>query len=256
MAFSGVVRAASISYRRHAHSVSAWRSFPGAARIGVRHLHVFKDHVDTVHVPPGGTAPAADPEGLIDAAIARIDNVGFDGPVIADWRESSAPDSLVRFEGSPFQPVQDPRNPQNIGYDIGYFVRDIAEGPGPALHLDGVDPLDIESAALTLTLNVNFLAQGSRPAEYALRARVNGRAWHERKLTPAEAAFFVDGPTTLDADGNPMGDPGSQGRLALVLDLPLEELVAGDNTVEFVTVNVPTSYPPVLYNVDLVMKRR
>jgi hypothetical protein len=182
--------------------------------------------------------------------------VGFDGPVIADWRESSAPDSLVRFEGVPFQPVQDPRNPENIGYDIGYFVRDVAEGPGPALHLGGVDLRDIKSAALALTLNVTFLIPGDNPANAALRARVNGHAWHERKLTPAEVAFFVDGPTTLDADGNPIGDPGSQGRLALLLDIPIEELVAGDNTVEFVTAGVPTSYPPIVYNVDLVMKRR
>jgi hypothetical protein len=199
---------------------------------------------------------ASDPEGLIDAAVARIDNVGFDGPVITDWRESSAPDSLVRFEGEPFQPVQDPRNPENIGYDIGYVVRDEAQGPGPALHLDGVEPLDIESAALALTLNVTFVAGASSPADYALRARVNGRTWHERKLTPAEVAFFTEGPTTLDSDGNPIGDPASQGRLALMLDIPIEELVMGDNTVEFVTANVPTSYPPIVYNVDLVMRRR
>lgn len=123
------------------------------------------------------------------------------------------------------------------------------------MHL-AVDPLDSESAALALTLNVNFLASGSNPADYALRARVNGHAWHERKLTPAEVAFFTDGPTTLDAAGNPLGDPGSQGRLALQFDIPLEELTSGDNTVEFVTVNVPMSYPPVVYNVDLVMKGR
>ena len=292
--------------------------------IGVRFLHVFKEHVDTVYSPPDGTTPAArskgkvnhfefsiseeqvevtitpfaedgvtfeapaqvyrqpvqlpfsrgyvvlslhnhatlkysdanSPEGLIDAAIARIDNVGFDGPVITNWRESSAPDSLVRFEGEPFQPVQDPRNPENIGYDIGYIVRDAPEGPGPALHLDGVDPSASESAVLALTLNVDSFSQGRNPAEYALRARVNGHAWHERKLTPAEVAFFGDGPTTLDADGNPMGDPGTQGRLALMLDIPVEDLVAGDNTVEFVTANVPTSYPPIVYNVDLVMRRR
>jgi hypothetical protein len=294
------------------------------SKIGVRHLHVFEDHVDTVYSPPEGTAAAARsrgkvnhfefmiseehvevtitpfaedgvtfdapaliyrqpvqlpfsrgyvvlslhnhatlkysdasaPEGLIDAAVARIDNVGFDGPVIADWREASAPDSLVRFEGVPFQPVQDPRNPENIGYDIGYFVRDIAQGPGPALQLDGVDTLDVEKAALALTLNVNFVSPDDNPADAALHARVNGHGWHERQLTPTEVAFLTDGPTTLDANGNPMGDPGSQGRLALLLDIPIEELVAGENTVEFVTANVPTSYPPIVYNVDLVMKRR
>ena len=124
------------------------------------------------------------------------------------------------------------------------------------MHFDDVDPLDVENAVLALTLNVNFVSEADHPADAALHARVNGHAWHERKLTPAEVAFFVAGPTTRDADGNPIGDPASQGRLALLLDIPIQELVAGDNTVEFVTANVPRSYPPIVYNVDLVMKRR
>lgn len=292
------------------------------SKIGVRYLHVFNDHVDTVYAPPEGTTAAARrqgkvnhfevsisetevevtitpfaddgvtfaapalvyhqpvqlpfsqgyvtlslhnhatlkytdanaPGGLVNAAVARIDNVGFDGPVITNWRESSVPDSLVEFEGEPFQPVQDPRNPENIGHDIAYVVHDAALGPGPALHLEGVDPSNATSATLALTLYVDFLSPSIKPANYALRARVNGNAWHERKLTPAEVAFFSDGPTTLDSSGKPMGDPGTQGRLALLVDVPVDELVAGDNTVELVTDQVPTSYPPLANNVDLVLK--
>jgi hypothetical protein len=52
----------------------------------------------------------------------------------------------------------------------------------------------------------------------------------------------------------PVGDPGSQGRYALTIDVPAEQLVAGDNSVEFVSSNVPTAYPPVISNIDLVLK--
>ena len=197
---------------------------------------------------------ATDPGGLINAAVARVDNVGFDGPVFTGWREASAPDSLVKFQGEPFQPVQDPQNPENIGYDIAYVVQDAAKDPGPALALKNVDLTDVSSATLAVTLWVDFLSPGRKPAEHALRARFNGKSWHERKLSPAEVAFFGDGPTTLDSTGKPMGNPGTQGRLALTLDVPVTDLVMGDNTVEFVTANVPTSYPPLIYNVDLVMR--
>jgi hypothetical protein len=194
------------------------------------------------------------PGGLIDAAVARIDNVGFDGPVITNWREYSVPDSLVMFKGEQFQPVQDPRNPENTGYDIAYTVQDVSKGPGQVLHFKDVDPADIKNAKLAVTLYVDFLSQDGKPAEYGLQARLNGKAWHERKLTPEEVAFFGEGPTTVDSEGKPMGNPGTQGRLALLIDMPVEDLVAGDNTVEFVTAKVPTSYPPLVYNVDLVLQ--
>jgi hypothetical protein len=38
-----------------------------------------------------------------------------------------------------------------------------------------------------------------------------------------------------------------------MLDVPVSDLVAGDNTVEFVTSNVPQSYPPLVANVDLIL---
>ena len=50
-----------------------------------------------------------------------------------------------------------------------------------------------------------------------------------------------------------VGTPASQGRLAIVMDVPLEDLVPGKNGLELVTANVPTSYPPIVCNVDLVL---
>jgi hypothetical protein len=91
-------------------------------------------------------------------------------------------------------------------------------------------------------------------ADYTFRARLNGKRWLERRLSAAEAAFFTAGPTTLDPSGAPVGGPGSQGRFALMIDVPKEDLVAGDNTIEFVSANVPMSYPPLVCNVDLVLE--
>jgi hypothetical protein len=201
------------------------------------------------------TQPSATPQyGIVDASVARIDNVGFDGPVVSNWREYEVPDALVKFNEPNFEPLQDPYNPDNAGVDIGYVVQDTAKGPKQTLHFKGVDLSGVATATLALSFWVDFLTQNGSANQFTLRARVNGNQWHDRVLTAEEAAFFGTGPTTLDSTGQPMGHPGTQGRLALMIDVPLGELVAGDNTVEFVTANVPTSYPPLVCNIDLVMR--
>jgi hypothetical protein len=194
--------------------------------------------------------------GVVDAAVARIDNVGFDGPVITNWREYEVPDALVKFTEANFQQPPDPYNPDHAGVDIGYVVQDTAKGPGQTLTLKNVDPKDVVNARLSLSFWVDFLTMIGPPANYTLQARVNGNAWISRQLNATEAKFFSDGPTTLDAGGKPLGKPGSQGRFALMVDVPPGDLVAGDNTVEFVTANVPTSYPPLVCNIDLVMETK
>src|SRR5262249_14315377 len=45
----------------------------------------------------------------------------------------------------------------------------------------------------------------------------------------------------------------NQGAIAETIDVALSDLVAGDNTLEFVTLNVPQNYPPAVANVDLVL---
>jgi len=187
---------------------------------------------------------------IVDATVAQIDNVGFDGPVIGNWREYEVPDALVEFH----EPLGDPYNPENKGYDIGYVVGDVAQGPKQVLHLTGVDTTNAANATLAWTAWINADPNGPTPLEnYAFRARLNGKRWLEYKFSAAELAFFRDGPTVVDPQGAPVGDPASQGRLGLLIDVPLEDLVPGDNTVEFVTANIPTGYPPLVSNVDLVM---
>jgi hypothetical protein len=60
----------------------------------------------------------------------------------------------------------------------------------------------------------------------------------------------------VDPAGAAVGDPKSQGRLAIMIDVPPEDLLSGDNTVEIVTVKIPTNYPPLVCNVDLVMQTK
>jgi hypothetical protein len=195
------------------------------------------------------TQPDSQPK-ILDASVAQIDNVGFDGPVIGNWREYEVPDALVEFN----EPLGDPYNPENKGYDIGYVVNDVAKGPKQVLHFSGVDTSNVASAKLAFTCWINFSGGSAASfAQYAFRARLNGKSWLERKFSPAEIGFFTDGPSVVDSKGAPVGDPASQGRLALMIDVPLEDLVPGDNTVEIVTANIPTSYPPLVSNVDLVM---
>jgi hypothetical protein len=184
---------------------------------------------------------------LLDAVVAQIDNVGFDGPVLPRARDVEVPDSLVPFH----EPLDDPYNPENLGYDIGYVLDDASKGPGQVLQLRGVDTTSVKRARLAFSTWFDF-SRGA-PDTFAFRARVNGKSWHERKLNAAEVGFLTKGPTVLDAKGAPTGDPHSQGRLALMLDIPINELVSGDNTLELVTANIPTSYPPLVCNVDLLL---
>ncbi len=124
------------------------------------------------------------------------------------------------------------------------------------LHFKGVDASNVTSARLAFSGWADFLTPGGSPEKYAFSARLNGKAWHDRQLSPEEAAFFTTGPTTVDPNGAPLGKPGTQGRLGLILDMPKEDLVDGDNTVEFVSANILRSYPPLVCNVDLVLSTR
>ena len=162
----------------------------------------------------------------LDSWVARWDNVGFDGPVIPSAREYDAPDSLVMgmATGSTV-PVT----------NIGYRVADVADGPNPALHFAGVDPSGAKSARLALSA---YYLVSDKTAQYVLRFRLNGGTWHDRPLSASESGII-----------NGM----SQGQIAEMIDVPLTDLVAGDNTLEFVTVNVPQNYPPVVSNISLIL---
>lgn len=175
---------------------------------------------------------ASEKYGAIDAWIARWDNVGFDGPVLGQWREFEVPDSLTR---------PSPGNGASPLVDVGYRIADASSGPAQKLVLKNVDLRDALSARLSFTAwYLTFT--GDPVSTYTLRYRLNGRAWREHALSADEVAILTSG-----VNG---------GLVAHLLDVPLDELVAGDNTLEFVTTHAPQSYPPVFANIDLVLKTR
>jgi hypothetical protein len=175
----------------------------------------------------------------VDASVALWDNVGFDGPIVTTWREYEVADSLVPLTGFvATNAPADPYNPTGNAVSTGYYAPDVASGPSATLHLPGVDPVGATGARLALT--AWYLSSGAANAAYALRYRFNGGAWRDRPFSSAEAALLT-------------GPPGIQGALGHMLDVEISDLVAGDNTLEIVTENVPQNYPAAVANVDLVL---
>lgn len=166
----------------------------------------------------------------LDSWTARWDNVGFDGPVLSNWREYSIPDSLI--------PGMNAWNRPGPVVNIGYLVADAADPPKQTLHFTNVDVTDVETARLSLA--GWYLNQSDNPlSSFVLRYRLNGKSWHDRPFTAGELAQ--------------LGGTHTQGQLGQIIDVPLTDLVQGDNSLEFLTVNVPQNYPPIVANIDLVL---
>ncbi len=166
----------------------------------------------------------------LEAWTARFDNVGFDGPVISNWREYEIPDSLI--------PGTNAENRGGPVVNIGYRVTDVANKPAQTLTFHDVDLTGVQSAQISLSSW--YLLVGSQPDMFVLKYRLNGKAWHDRPLTAGELGLF-------GANNN------SQGQQGQMLDVPVSDLVQGDNTLEFVTQNVPQNYPPLVANIDLIL---
>jgi len=83
---------------------------------------------------------------------------------------------------------------------------------------------------------------------------VNAGEWRELRFD-ADQLALLEGPVVYDERGtNTRGDgSGIAGAIALLLDLDPASLVAGDNSLEFVTSGVPNSYRPYAANLDLVL---
>jgi len=168
--------------------------------------------------------------GKIDAWVTRWDNVGFDGPVIAAAREYEIADALVSNGDTT---------------NIGYILADEKDGPAQTFRFTGVDVSGASRARLALS---SWYWQNGAPIDtYVLKYRLNGGAWHARPLTAGEMTAM----TKPVINGTDSG--GTQGALGQMVDLPLAELVAGDNTLEMVTANIPMSYPPGVVNLDLII---
>jgi len=161
----------------------------------------------------------------------RWDNVGFDGPVISNWREFEVADSLI--------PGNNAWNRNGPVTSVGYRIADAANSPSQILLLHNVNITNAIAARLSVSAWYDSHAGGADPSAFVLRYRLNGKAWHDRITTTDEAALLAS--------------PLSHGQISQMMDVPLSDLVQGENTLEFVTFNVPQGYPPVVANIDLVL---
>ncbi len=107
--------------------------------------------------------------------------------------------------------------------------------PSHVLTFPDVDPTGAVSARIAQT---SYYLPDEDEAAYVLRYRLNGHDWHDR---------------TFDTGELHAASHNTQGAFARVLDVSLSELQNGDNTLEYVTRNVPPSYPPAALNIDLVL---
>jgi hypothetical protein len=114
----------------------------------------------------------------VDAIVARIDNVGFDGPIVAPSREYEVADSLIPFENvSGVYAWADPYNPTAKGHELGYGLNEMIEGPRDQLKIPGVDTRDALSARLAFTGYFNLTS-----------VRTNMGAAFGEDITPAGRA--------------------------------------------------------------------
>jgi hypothetical protein len=173
------------------------------------------------------------------AWIARWDNVGFDGPVVAGWREASVPDAL--------DPTSD-----NQGLRTGYTVPSAEEGESVSLKIPAVDLAGATSARLALSAQYPWFEWNGvnhPPTYFNLRFRLNGGAWHDRHINDVE----------LNAFQSFSGDSGAAGAglLSQIIDLDLDELRDGDNTLELAGANTWTgAYRIGVVGIDLILTTR
>ncbi|HEY4187518.1 MAG TPA: hypothetical protein VGP07_20745 [Polyangia bacterium] len=214
---------------------------------------------------------------LGSAALARWDNVGFDGPVVTGWRDYSAPDSLTptqglsgctmngpacQWEGDviPAYPSDDGRvlcaqtacTYDGQGRNVGYVIPNLDESVAPvALHFSGVTRGDATRARLILAAEYPWFSWNNvfpPPTQLDLRFRVNGGAWHDRFITTVEANAFIDFSPDLGGAG------AGAGLLNQAIDVDPAELQDGDNLVELQADGTWTgSYRVAVTGVDLVL---
>lgn len=205
------------------------------------------------------------------AWLTRWDNVGFDGPVIADTWEFSAPDPLTESQGSDGcvvdgaciwrgQAIADFPTDSAVCeegktcefdvryHDAGYVVPGVEEEP-LVVTIPGVELRDAAHARLVLAVDYPWFAWNDvfpPPTTFNLRYQVNGGNWHDRFVDEHELNAFA---------GDPDEGPGA-GLLNQLINLDPGELREGNNTLGFALDGSWTgSYRAALLGIDLVLSR-
>ncbi len=170
------------------------------------------------------------------------DNIGFDGPIVQAPREYEIPVAAVpssRTTVDEYPPGQFTTVVHN-GLSLGYVIPDGSDPVGTALTFRGVDLANATRARLVFNgYYQGYDIDGIRLGSGRLRYQVNDHPPHLRAFTPGEVAM---------AD-----TPGQTGGYNHVIDLPLSELVPGDNTLRFSTLNISSGYPNAVLNLDLLV---
>jgi hypothetical protein len=204
-----------------------------------------------VHLETHNHATLKYSDGEIDSWVTRWDNVGFDGPVVSDFREYSIPDSLTLalVTEQPSEGVFVTEERTNIGYQLGT----VEEGPAQVFTFEDVDTRGVTRAAISL--NAHFLLNWDLPNEnYALRYRINRGTWVTRGWSEGELTL-LQGPYVYNEAGENVREvgEGSAGRFSLLLEVDPAELSDGKNELEIVADQIPQSYPSIVANIDLVL---
>jgi hypothetical protein len=165
-------------------------------------------------------------------AVHYWDNIAFDGPSLPIDKYYRVPNSLTPINQY-----------MNMGYIIKtgtssgvYTCCTSNDGPLSPFVLKNVDLTNATSACLSLSASFMGIDQTSLQT-VNLKYRFNGGTWRDRLLTTYEISRLQG---------------GDQGALQLALPVLLSDLKAGDNNLEFSTIN-PSNNMVVIVNIGLTV---
>lgn len=170
------------------------------------------------------------------------DNIGFDGPAIASTREYEIPAAAIASTRTTTDeyPPGTPHTTVHNGLSLGYVMPNSATSLSAPLAFRNVSLAHATRARLVFNAYYQgYNIDGIRLGTGRLRYQINDAPVHVRAFTPGEVAM-------LDT-------PGQTGGYNHAIDIPLSELVTGDNTVRFATVNIESGYPNAVLNLDLLI---
>lgn len=170
------------------------------------------------------------------------DNIGFDGPALTSTREYEIPDA-----GIPSTDTTVDEYPAGVftttvhqGMSLGYVIPDGEANMSAPLTFSGVQLANATRARLVFNgYYQGYNIDGIRLGTGRLRYQLNNNQIHVRAFTPGETAMI--------------DTPGQTGGYNHSIDVPISELVNGDNSVRFSTLNISSGYPNAVVNVDLLI---
>mgnify|MGYP006870798829 CR=1 FL=1 len=170
------------------------------------------------------------------------DNIGFDGPALEPTREYEIPVAAVpaSFTTVTEHPAGVFTTVVHPGLSLGYVIPDGVDALRAPLVFHDVSLANVVRARLVFNgYYQGYGTDGIRLGTGRLRYALNGFPAHLRAFTPGERAMI--------------DTPGQTGGYNHSIEVPLAELVNGDNSVRFGTLNIESGYPNAVTNLDLVL---